>query len=177
VTGKDSMSESSVMHKLQGLNQDLESMADLFTRVVKAARIRVEGDARTNSGATELADVLVESLVAKGSSALDKVGTLNRTLTLGNSDKHVYSKVKGTQQRLQKLINEHAPLVAIQNGSPALELQSLLARMEKHYYASLVPPEPQAPRAALDDEIAELCSQALHSVLRPRTAGQGASTV
>ena len=101
------MSVSAVMLQLEGLKQDLDSMTDQFVRIVKASRINVEVSTGTGTSTTDFLAVLVENLVARGSSALDKVATLHtvnhRALTIGNSDMHVYAKMSGTQKRLQAL--------------------------------------------------------------------------
>jgi hypothetical protein len=164
------MAVQGVLLKLQGLNQDLESMVDMFTRLVKSARMRDnQGDAGSSASGADLSDVLVESLVTKGSAALDKVAALNKALTLGNSDMRLYDKVKGTQHRLHTMTAKHAALFATKDMSPMMELQALLARLEKHYYGSMVPPHESETAVKLEDELEELCLQSLNSILQPRT--------
>lgn len=149
--------------KLQGLNEDLEGMVDMFTRVVKSARIRAD---QGGGAGSDLGDVLVESLVAKGSAALEKAAALDKTIGLGSADMQVYTRVKATQHRLQGCAHRHTHLFAATDGAPAARLRELLTRLERHYYASAASlPAAAGTQSAADAEVEELCAQALHAAI------------
>ena len=154
--------------KLQGLNDDLEGMVNMFTRVVKASRIRADHGSGAGS---DLGDVLIESLIAKGSAALEKAAALDKTIGLGGADMQVYARVKATQHRLQGCAHRHAHLFAATDGAPAAHLRGLLTRLEHHYYASAAPlPQVRSEVSAADAEVEELCAQALHAAVEPPRA-------
>jgi hypothetical protein len=161
------MTDTSMLVKLQGINDDLEAMVDMFTRMVKSACIRADqgGGVRSALGG-DLGDVLVESLVAKSSSALEKLAALDKQISLGNSDMHIYTKVKATQQRLHGCMDGHSSLFRNIDGSPAAEMHALLARLEKHYYSSAAPlPAPEHAQQVLGDHaLEELCAEALLAI-------------
>ena len=171
------MADASVMLKLEGLNMDLEAMADIFARIIKAARIPNEAGGKAGSG-IDLAGVLLESLIARASSALDKVGHVNRALTLGNSDKHVYEKVKSTQHRLTAVNQQTAKLFTAEGQTcPALELQQMLAQLLHVQHASAAGGSGATATPVMPSQLAELCSQALHSSLQPRVGGSRAPSL
>jgi hypothetical protein len=170
------MTDTTMLVRLQGINDDLEAMVDMFTRMVKSACIRADQGGVSSALGGDLGDVLVESLVAKSSSALEKLAALDKMVSLGNGDMHTYTKVKATQQRLLSCVDRHSYLFSIVDGSPAAEMHALLARLEKHYYSSAAPlPAPDRKQQVLDDyALEELCEESLLAIFETPPSGSQA---
>jgi hypothetical protein len=54
------MTDTTMLVRLQGINDDLEAMVDMFTRMVKSACIRADQGGVNSALGDDLGDVLVE---------------------------------------------------------------------------------------------------------------------